>query len=273
MDDILRIAAMQYGLAPDEVVEAHRSAMDELPSVESLHQIEGLLWNAFREASLVLGGPFPHAQLIAWTWLAQAVRHSHAAFHLEASGLADTAAVHARAAVEHGVYLSLLATAEDPNTVLDRLEHEYARTVNLALDTSDADIQVPGIFALLIGDLGDTAKPEGTDWVSHFQQVCGRLRTGGLIYTHYRGLSTQSHPGFGTAAPYIVGGFPGVAKGAPIGLVHDPQVVDVQITLWLSVGASCWAGWSADQIFGVDHFGPVLSQFAPRLGFSRLDRV
>jgi hypothetical protein len=270
MEDVLRMLALELGLIPDEAVDDYRRSMAELPSLENLRLFEQAIWQSFLDFALESGGEHLGSQLIAWAWLAQAYRHTHAAFQLETLGFLDATAVHARVALEHGVYLSLLTTAENASTILDRLEHEYLRVVKLGLSVTD---EVPVILDRIMSDLPGSSAEPGTEWVSVFKQVCDKLDSGDFIYSYYRALSSSCHPGLGSASPYMMAGFDSAKRLDAPELVHVPLTHDVQLTLWLAIGGCLWAGWSVDRLFGINHFGPILDPIAQALGFHRLVRV
>ena len=103
-------------------------------------------------------------------------------------------------------------------------------------------------------------------WPVIFEQVCKKFETGDVIYLHYRMLCSEIHPGFGTAAHYIIPNVP--ARGSQA-YVLSPEYIGTDVPLLLAVDACVWAGWSLDSSFQVGVFDPVVASIAKEMGIHR----
>lgn len=264
IETILRIAGADLGADPDEMIGLLAGEDESVPPLEELQRIEAQLWPHFNAWSPTLGGSSQHAQLVASTWVAQTYRQAHAAFLLREAELPESALANARCAVEHGVYLSLLAAVDSVDDVLDPLELEHAHHTRVVFPTEEG---MPEFLPLLMKALTSVAGSRDPD-VAKFEKVCRRLVTGDVVYRHYRMLSNVIHPGFGSASPFFLSAFAAgdfedavpVMEPAPLGLGD-------RVGLWLALGACGWAGWSADRLFGTEYFGPLLDATVRALGF------
>jgi len=257
--------AKARGDDPEEVVTELRNREASYGSMAKLYYLESTLWRVYKSAQPELGGRTPHAQLVAWSWITQTFRQAHTVFGLVSNGFPDCAFANARCAMEHGIYLSLMAGIEDVDFVLDRLEHRYIQTGQKLSAAAPKD-QVPEFLGALLEDVGDlcaTPNPE-SDWVRWMGKICERLENGDAIYSYYLGVSAYMHAGFGSASGSMCAAM-GEELMEPVPS-HEPAVYDKKLELWLSLGACGWAGWSADRLFGTEHFTPACNLLKP-LGF------
>lgn len=183
---------------------------------------------------------------------------------LEERGLPESGFVNARSALEHGVYLSLLAAHESGDPVLDALEHQYLRSLQLIVANTT---EIPGLAADMIDELIAGVNGAQDKGVTVFQQACERLVAGDQIYRHYRTLSNYSHAGFGSANPFMIASFAIGDPSKSLTLTSSPMCPEVRTGLWLAVGACAWAGWSVDKLFATDYFGSVLDTAVRDIGF------
>lgn len=262
--------AESEGLDVEQIVAAMQRDQGSFPATEDMYELEKQFWSTFQNCRPQLSGATPHAQLIAWAWVAQTFRQAHSVFRLVAQGFPDSACANARSAFEHGIYLSVLADSPDVDFVLDRMERRY---VAIGQELANSAMDEEGISALLaeVLDKWETSESEidrESGWVNRMKRVCDRLVNGDTIYGHYRGLSTQMHCGFGNAEGFMVASFGGGTLEKPV-LSHEPVVFSTKLILWASLGACAWAGWAADKVFGFDHFTSVCDLLRPQ-GFEPL---
>jgi hypothetical protein len=247
------------------ILEAAQRDQASFPPTDEMYETQSLLWEAFESCRPELGGTTPHAQLLAWAWVAQTLRQSRSAFRLVAEGYPDSACANARAAFEHGIYVSLLADAPDVDLVLDRLERRY---IDVGRALAKGVMPDNATDLALLGDILDKWQSTSdidpsSDWVRWMKGVCDRLIDGDTIYGHYQGLSTLMHCGFGSAEGFLVAALSSGSPDEPR-LTHEPLVYETKLILWASIGACAWAGWSADKLFGFEHFTPVCDLLRPQ---------
>lgn len=268
VESAFRAIALTQGHVPEEVVQALRDDQASYPSMAAMFGLEASLWKSYESSRLELGGNAPHAQLIAWAWVSQTFRQAHVTFRLVAEGFSDSACANARSAFEHGIYVSLLADTEDVDFVLGRLEQRYMQTGERVLLGAD-EHEVPEFLLEILKDWRSSESELVPDsaWVPIMAKVCKHLENGDTIYSHYQGLSTLMHAGFGSASGFMIAAMSDNPREPT--LEHTPAVYEVKHALWSSLGACGWAGWSADKIFGVEHFTSTCDCLRP-LGFKPL---
>lgn len=259
-----------FGIDPELAIRHLHEQEWPIPALDELEAFEDQLWRCFLATSPTLTENRPHAQLIAWAWVARTYRHAHMAFLLMQLGFADGAAVHARAAVEHGVYASLLSAVGNDDIVLDALHHAFLEGAKRLVVKGDLEGDAPELVLRMLQALTGDEIGADTRWATTFEQVCDRLQTGDRVYLHYRMLSDLVHAGFGSAGAFLLAGAAAGSVERPA-LLHEPLVPYIRTVLWLAVGACAWAGWSADRIFGTTHFKHTLDPTAREFGFRPLD--
>ncbi|MHB8246567.1 MAG: hypothetical protein ACYDGN_14705 [Acidimicrobiales bacterium] len=264
----LRAVCEAVGLDPSVLGELLQEDRDGTPSIVELRRFAMRLWRYFlRTGPPALEGDGSHVRLVAWAWAAQAFRHTRMAFHLERNGFGDGVAAHARSAIEHGVYLSLLAELQDQGAFLDGLEATYRRQGRRILTAAiEEGEKVPPALALFMDALG--FDPGGSSRSEAFEQVCSRLTSGDRVYLHYRYLSSLVHAGFGSAAPFMLRAVSGGLEEPR--LAHVPLVADLRRQLWPAIGGSCWAAWAVDQLLGSACFSGSLDATARAFDFMPL---
>ena len=264
VEELIRLAASELEFDGDVAIGAFRDADASLPELIYLKEVESQLWKHFSAATPTLGERFPHAQRIAWAWVAVAHRQAHAAFLLSDKGFPDATCANARAAVEHGVYLSLLAAVESVDSVLDPLEAKYLHNAERVL--AGVEEELPEFLARMVEDIAGPLATSRDRNIEVFERVCDRLETGNEVYRHYRKLSSDVHAGFGSAAPFFLAAFGDRDPSKPI-LSNEPVAVHTQASLWLALGGCAWAGWSADRLFEAEYFGPLLDSTVRDMDF------
>ncbi len=223
------------------------------------------LWEHFEATELPPSNHGRHVDVVASAWLASAYRHAKAAAVLIEENLIDAAVANARVAFENAIYLSLISDARDVDTVLDGLELRFLGIWNSVIATSPAMRPLESLLVEAADDLKAARKVR--DWVKDVSQVCHRLHSGDVVYAHYRMLSSEMHPGFGSAVPYMVDSFRSGLLG------KEPADITGNLALEIAVGACVWAGWATDELFGIEAFGPVVSTPASRLNYTPLRRI
>ncbi len=269
LEDLIRRIGNEVGFDPELAIDALRSEDASLPTLAELEGVESRLWTHFSGSAPTLGGDFPHAQLVAWAWVSVAYRQAHAAFVLYKQGFPDAACANARSAVEHGVYLSLLAAVGSVDSILDPLEGAYLRNAEKIFGGMDEEM--PELLSLLLTHLAGSTTLSSDSKVTVFQQVCERLATGDEVYRCFRMLSNCVHAGFGSAEPFMLSAVAGVSKdpSEPV-LSNEPTDIHTRATLWLALGGCAWAGWSADRLFAAEYFGPLLDSTVRDMDFMPL---
>ena len=260
-----------FGIDPELAIRHLHEQEWPIPALDELEAFEDQLWRCFLATSPTLTENRPHAQLIVWAWVARTYRHAHMAFFLMQLGFADGAAVHARAAVEHGVYASLLSAGS-------------AMTTSCSTRSTTRSLRVPSVLSSRGTSKGTlrnsssacfkrspvTRSAPNTNGPPLQSGSADRLQTGDRVYLHYRMLSDLVHAGFGSAGAFLLAGAAAGSVERPA-LLHEPLVPYIRTVLWLAVGACAWAGWSADRIFGTTHFKHTLDPTAREFGFRPLD--
>lgn len=185
-------------------------------------------------------------------------------------GFPDSACANARSAFEHAIYVSVLADVPDVDFVLDRLERHYIEVGRELTKGAIPDEDALSLLADILGkwEASTSDIDASSAWVPRMRRVCDHLDNGDTIYGHYRGLSTLMHAGFGSASGFMVAAFGAGTPQDPV-LTHEPVVYETNLILWASLGACAWAGWSADKLFGFDHFTSVCDLLRPQ-GFEPL---
>lgn len=244
--------------------EAQDSSITSIPAPELTGLLDEL-WSLFSQIKLPASGRSTGLDLTASAWLGIAYRQAHAVAVLAKGDLLDTAVANARSAFEHAIYLSLIADGRDYAAVLDALEGKLHKTWRHAIhDLEDVEaVMLPYIENL-------EAKinvPHDMSWVRSVEHVCNRLRTGDNVYRHYRMLSAFTHAGLGSTIPYLYNA--PKSDGRPTA----PLPVFDQTILSIAVGSCIWAGWSIDQLFQREMFGPSVAKAAERLGYIPLTRI
>lgn len=271
METLLRLMAEEQGADPDALLEGYRNLWQPVPPIEDLVKLEQLAWNQLEATRPVLRDKDGVA-LMAWSWMVQAFRHTHAAFILQANGMHDTIPPQVRAAWEHGVYLSVLARVEDPDDFVEALGHRNIDAMDSYLREAGAVAGAEEAKFLELVMSAAKAVMDATDavWARRVQQVCDRLVQGKEIYAYYRVLSDKCHVGFGSAEPGLYAAFSigGLQQPQP---AHEPHgdLISPTLLTW-SLGATAWAAWSAEKLIGTPMFGDALKPIGD-LGFFPLE--
>jgi hypothetical protein len=254
VDEILRLVEGATTVAEEEAVP--------VPENELLTILDGL-WARFDEVVLPTTGRSA-LDLVASAWLASVFRQARAVGVLIRQDMRDAGVPNARVALEHAIYLSLIADAPDLDAILETLE---LRSVSAWSEhfgkIPDAKVVLP-FLATIAADLD---VPKEMAWVKRVEQVCEKLETGPVVYTAYRSLTSEMHPGPLSAIAYML---PSLQSG---NIAKEPASFVAKQALQLAVAACVWAGWSADALFGVELFGPVVGKAAERLHFIPLKRL
>ena len=267
LEDLIRRIGNEVGPDPELAIDALRSEEASLPTLAELEGVESRLWTHFSGLAPTLGTDFRHAQIVAWAWVSVAYRQAHAAFILYKQGFPDAACANARAAMEHGVYLSLLAAVGSVDSVLDPLEGAYLRNTEKIFGGMDE--KMPELLSFILTDLAGLITSSRDPEVTVFQRVCERLDTGDEVYRYFRMLSNCVHAGFGSAEPFMLSAVAGRDPSEPV-LSNEPTDIHTRATLWLALGGCAWAGWSADRLFAREYFGPLLDSTVRSMGFMPL---
>ncbi len=271
MELIVRSMAADQGADPDTAWKQYNDLSEPVSPVEDLFKLEALGWSLFNAAKPALRDK-DRIGLIAWVWMVQAFRHTHAAFLLVTSGMHDSVPLQVRSAWEHGAYLSALAGVEDPDDFMEQLAHKNIEAMeNTVRELGDIVGAEEASFLDLTMRAAKSLIDETDDvWARRVQQVCDKLIEGKQVYAYYRALSERCHVGFGSAE---LGMYAAFSKGGlqQPRLSHEPHE-DLMLPTLLSwaLGATVWAGWSADKLLGTPIFGDALKPIAD-LGFHPLD--
>ncbi len=188
VENLIRLVGSEVGLDPELAIDARPSEEASPPTLANLDRVESRLWTHFSGSAPTLGGDFPHAQLVACAWVSAAYRQAHAAFILCKQGFPDAVCANARVAVDHGVYLSLLAAVDSVDSVLDPLEGAYFRNAETIFGGMDEE--VPEFLSFILTDLAGSTTLSSDTKVTVFQQVCERLKTRLLAER----AGTEQHP-------------------------------------------------------------------------------
>lgn len=248
-------------LLNDAMAVAAREA-ERVPENELLTMLDEL-WARFDDLVLPPTGR-PALDMVASAWLASSFRQARAVGVLTRTGMPDAGVPNARVALEHAIYLSLIADARDYEAILDALE---LRSLNLWSEHFGKIPDAQAVLPFLAGMVADLDVPKQMAWVQRVEQVCGKLKTGLVVYSAYRGLTSEMHPGPGSAIPYML---PSIGSDR---MAKEPVSFVARQALQLAIGACVWAGWSADTLFDVELFGPVVAKAAERLDYIPLTRL
>ena len=263
---VLRRIAQEQGVNPDEVVSIMQREAESRPPFDRLKAFQESLWTSFQSAELLNVEGREGVLVIGAAWAAVAFRQARATFLLWELGMKDAASSTSRVALEHSVYVSLLASSSDPQKVIDSFEDRYLGMLERLVESADDDVM--DLLTKLSGHLPSRDTLATERWQVIFEQVCNKFETGEIIYLHYRMLCAEVHPGFGTAAPYILPNVP-VGGSQPYALSPD-FTLGSDLCLLLAVDSGVWAGWSLDSLFGVEIFDPVATSVAMEMGIHRL---
>lgn len=234
---------------------------EKLPRLLS---IERKLWRRFQSAKPRLHDDSSEAALIvAWGWVAHTFRQLHAVARLSRSDIPECAMANARAAMEHGIYVSLLVELPQPTDVLDQLSDRFMAHFDRTVSTTDfVPQELLAVLTEVRAEIPTTLAQPTTTWTTKFKQICKRLTTGDMVYQHYGIISSQVHPGFGSAGAAI---WDFVFNSG----ILSPRAASPPLptAMWLALGASAWAGWSYDKLFHVDTFTPLMDELVRPEGF------
>jgi hypothetical protein len=257
----------------DQLIAKLSDSTKALPSMSDLRTIGEEFWEYFTSVDLSVGDSQPHVQLVAWGWLAQAFRQARAAFLLCDAGFSDSAPANARAAVEHGVYLALLASVRDKELVLDKLESTFLKNTDRLRDSGTTNEDQSELIQALLEVLPDITPNDGTGWVTVFEQVCKKLETGEDVYEYWRQLCAMIHPGFVSAGPFVVSSVDVDTWEVPERLSREPMdSPDSRGILQMAIGGCAWAAWAAESLFdSISFTGSLLEAKVRRLAFIPLE--
>ena len=115
----LREIAAESGISFKSMEEVLQKEAESRPPLTRLRELESTLWSHFNETSLNRVQGREGLSVVAAAWLAVVYRQSHSAFVLAEKGLEDAASADVCSALEHGVYLSLLAGLGDAQHVIE----------------------------------------------------------------------------------------------------------------------------------------------------------
>ena len=241
------------------------AAIGAVPDAELVELLDEL-WAHFSTVDLPASPLRPHLDLVASAWLRITYREARAVAALAKADLLDASIANARVAFEHSIYLSLISDARDYLAILDALEHRLVTGWTEALHKiSEPEAQL--LLPLLSNMDEDLDVPAEMRWVRRFDKICAKLATGDVVYEHYRLLSNALHAGLGSASPYILSSMMGDGRSVV------PDLMVARVGLGAAVHACVWAGWSIDELFGVELFADAVAKAANRLECTRLTRI
>jgi hypothetical protein len=178
----------------------------------------------------------------------------------------DVAAANTRFAIENAVYLTLLATADDPDMILDALEPQSFKAWEAVMSDAEDSTELARVLGRLISALPLPELNPQDGWIRRFEQSCKRLEGGSTIYACYRMLSSAIHTGMISAVPYLLSSV--LAPDEPLPLVPDTSQFEFVLT-W-ALHSCIWSGWAIDQILKADLFGGAMAPIANRLDLPQL---
>lgn len=223
--------------------------------------IERMIWRKFLSARPELGDDHQQIKLIAWGWVVHTFRQMHAVARLHRQGLSDAGLANARSAMEHGIYLSLVAAHARPEEVLDKLESGYMRMFDEVVAAGHVPRELFPMVHEIRSEIPSITVPRTTEWTKKIEQICDRFATGDNVYLYYRALSSQVHPGFGTASTVLD------ALAEEGTLAHPAWEARKPTGLWIALGSAAWAGWSYDKMFHKNSFTKLLDEEVRPLDF------
>ncbi len=168
-----------------------------------LLEIDAELWHIFSHTEIPKHGENEHLRMLYLSCLAVTYRYAHSSFLLAEQGFRDTSTANSRVALEHAIYLSMLAQNDDRQRIADRMEALYLKYLREFEDTlTNSNTVLDDFFRATLSELPNL-NPGPKTWTDFVEQICNRLASGDVVYSRYRILSNLMHVGFPSAEPFI----------------------------------------------------------------------
>lgn len=230
-----------------------------------LAALDSQLWEFFNEVSIPKPKPGENLNILVLSWLAATFRNSHSSFLLSECGFRDTAAANARVALDHSIYLSLLAKGDERERVTARMEALYVNYLK-SFGNMTATNAIMEEFVQMASEELPKVDPGKKSWSDIVEQVCNRLSSGDIVYSQYRILSNMIHPGLASSEPFVYG----VQYDDSSYFRWKPVINPAPTVAFMAVASCAWAAWSVDELLGENYFGEVLEPIAIRLRLHKL---
>lgn len=252
-----------------DAYEAMTTAFFSDVGLTELITIDDELWRIINETHIPKQGESAHLRMLYLSWLAVTFRHAHSSFLLAQQGFRDTSAANARVALDHAIYLSLLAKISDRQRIADRMEALYLKYLKGFGDAlTNTDTVLDDFFRVALDELPGL-DPGSKTWSDIVEQICDQLDSGKIVYSRYRILSSLMHVGFPSAEPFIYS----VRYDTDPNFNWNPVINPASVIGFMAVASCIWAAWSIDHILEEIYFGDRFDSFAARLQLHRLFTV
>jgi hypothetical protein len=233
---------------------------------DELNEMDSDLWRLFNDTKIPKPDIGENLRILVLSWLAVTFRNAHSSFLLARDGFRDTSVANARVALDHSIYLSLLASGDERERITDRMEALFLKYLKSFGDITQSSNPVMEEFLQMASDEFPNMDPGKKSWSDIVEQVCERLSTGDIVYSRYRILSNMMHPGFPSTEPFAY-----AVKFNPSPFFRwTPVVNPASMVSFMAVASCVWAAWSVDYIFSESYFGIQLDPIADRLHLHRL---
>jgi hypothetical protein len=233
---------------------------------DELLEMDTKLWQILEETEIPKPALGNKLEIVCLSWLAVTFRYSHSSFFLAQNGFRDTSVANSRVALDHAIYLSLLANGDERDRIASRMEALYLRFLKgFGSDPVSSNPDLDDFFRLASEEFPDL-DPGQKSWSDIVKQVCDRLVTGDIVYSRYRILSNMMHPGLPSTEPFA---YPVKYDSSP-NFSWSPIINPANTVGFMAIASCVWAAWSIDHLLEVKYFGDVLNPIAERLKLHRL---
>ncbi|MBW4079364.1 MAG: hypothetical protein HIU84_12825 [Acidobacteria bacterium] len=235
---------------------------------DELSDLEGELRRYFNIVEIPKPKVGEQLKILSLSWLAVTFRNAHSSFFLAQNGYRDTSVANSRVALEHSIYLSLLASGRDRDRIASRMEGLYLKFhKGIGDDLSTSDLAIDEFFRLALEELPNV-DPGRKNWSDVGEQVCNLLDSGDVVYSNYRILSNMMHPGFASSEPFVYS----VKYDESANCTWAPVINPANTVAFMAVASCVWAAWSIEHLFEEEYFERALDPIANRLKLHRLFR-
>jgi hypothetical protein len=233
---------------------------------DELNEMDKQLWVLFNRTHIPKPQVGDQLRILSLSWLAVTFRNTHSSFVLAESGFRDTSAANSRVALDHAIYLSLLATGQERDRISDRLGALYVKYLKSFGEGSSNSNPIMEEFIQLASEELPIVDPGPRTWSDIVEQVCKRLDTGDVVYSRYRILSNMMHPGLASSEPFVYS----IKIDSSTNFRWTPIVNPANVIAFMAVASCVWAAWSVDHLLEQTYFGELLDPIAERLQLHRL---